>query len=858
MYEERCEENEDEENAFKAMVQEFPLIYRNMVNKYQYLLMQESMVRINNIASLSVLSVYLNKLCFYFQRHVRTAELMMVDRMLNSDVENEILEMQLKINEYMNPSLNELHMNVESQQAHPMHLQGQALQQPPIPVTVEEYKVKKEEIQNIGSPHAPQYLPEGSNSCSMQPSTSNTSLLAIKTEIKSEGNPTDELVAYRHHSSSSQHHTVQLASTIVKSNAMKPSSEILKKEMDSFDDIESEITPSFIMKKCDSVPPVTVAQQAPPAPPSLSYFNHVGESHNVNQNPSARIDVNRASESYDEWLCIQKELNLSSERREHLAKNIKSPEEEIIEKQLDDLFNPSSEGKDSEVSRSQVDSPLADFFNAHQQDSGVGGSAGGSSVPSDKSVENRLEALFGSTPLHNRSSEDNSPEAVDEKQNNLMETRLEALFQSGESALDNSSFLHKTNNFEMIQTQITQKRHWNTSECDWEDSGSSGKRQCLPGNPSRAHDDDHRWLLECTQAQNQSHSNHHIAGLRGHTQVQQDVNALNAGNNHILNDNGNGNGHIPNTNTSTSGSSTNTKRTSWNGDILLASATGDLDMLDTNLSLSLNNLNSMCGSEGIMTSDVPSSHHGSIKSSKNCFHSPVLGAENCDDTNLIGLGTGGGLNNSSHSHSQSSKLNYIDRDILGLDGSNDTSKSSHQQSMPHSVANDLQHQLSHINFDASGGQLNFDDDINRQVQNAIDSILNLQSNDSEAALHFSLDQSFLADSPQSVQRPPSSNKRKYHHINRMDDINDCLSVVMDDGGDNHGVHNHHQQQQQQHLQNHFNHVHHQSHNHQQLHHHHQHHQAQTEGASPVVDEAGTSTGDGRANTDLPVKTIIKS
>lgn len=778
----------------------------------------------------------------------------MVDRMLNSDVEKEILEMQLKINEYMNPSLNELHMNIDSQQTHAVHQQGHPLPEPPIPVTVEEYKVKKEEMPAMDSPHALQYLPEASNSCSVQPSTSTATLLGIKTEIKSEGNPTDELVAYRHHSSA-QHHTAQLASTIAKGNAARPSTEVLKKEMDSFDDIESEITPSFIMKKCDGLPPAPVAQQVPPAPPSLSYFNHVGESHSVGQNQPTKVDASRPSESYDEWLCIQKELNLPSERRDHLIKNVKSPEEEIIEKQLDDLFNP-TEGKDGEVTRSQVDSPLADFFNAHQQDSGVGGSAGGSSIPSDKSVENRLEALFGSTPLHNRSSEDNSPEACGEKQNDLMETRLEALFQSGESALDNSSFLHKSSNFELIQTQITQKRHWNPSECDWEDSGSAGKRQCLPGNPNRTHDDDHRWLLECTQAQNQAHSSHPIGGLRGHTQVQQDVNALNAGNNHMLSDNGNGNGHIPSTNTSTSGSTTNTKRTSWNGDILLASATGDLDMLDTNLSLSLNNLNSMCGSVGIMTSDAPSSHHGSIKSSKNCFHSPVLGAENCDDTNLIGLGTGGGLNNSSHSHSQGGKLNYLDRDILGLDGSHDTTKQSHQQSVPHSVANDLQHQLNHITFDASSGQLNFDDDINRQVQNAIDSILNLQSNDSDAALHFSLDQSFLADSPQSVQRPPSSNKRKYHHINRMDDISDCLGSVMDDSSDNHGVHNH--LQQQQHLQNHFNHVLHQSHNHQQLHHHHQHHQAQTDAASPVVDGAGSSTVDGRTSTDLPVKTIIKS
>lgn len=44
MYEERSEENEAEEEAFEGMAQQYPTIYRNMLNKYQSLLMQESMV----------------------------------------------------------------------------------------------------------------------------------------------------------------------------------------------------------------------------------------------------------------------------------------------------------------------------------------------------------------------------------------------------------------------------------------------------------------------------------------------------------------------------------------------------------------------------------------------------------------------------------------------------------------------------------------------------------------------------------------------------------------------------------------------------------------------------------------------
>lgn len=766
---------------------------------------------------------------------------MMVDRMLISDVKEEILQMQLNINELLNPTVPELPLPVDSQPPDLWYQQQ-------MHVAEEESKIKKEELPFTNSPLVSAPCVEPSVACSA----------VIKEEnIKTEGNATEDLVAYRHHP--------QPNPAPLKINAMRSSSDVLKKEFDSFDDIESEITPSFIMKKCDSVK--ATQPQAHPPPPSLSYFNHISEDQcSTSGTSAAKADgATKSNEPYDEWLCIQKELNyLTDERRGgNISKSVKSPEEEIIEKQLDDLFNPNSEEKDSDgVSRTQVDSPLVDFFNSQQQDSGVGGSAGGSSgVPSDKSVENRLEALFGGTPLHNRSSEDNSPEGEVEKQADLIETRLEALFQGGESALDNASFLHKTSNFEMMQVQLSQKRHWTTqNDCDWDDGENSGKRQCLPGN-NRSQDNDHRWLLDCAQTQNQQLPDHVSGGIRSQAHSQQS-NAISAGNNHILNDNGGGNRHGSSANTNNSGNTTNSKRTSWNGDILLASATGDLDMLDTNLSLSLNNINSMCGTVGMMSSDVPSAHHDSLpdhKSSKNCFPSPVLGGENCDDTNLIGLGsTGGSLNNSSHPHNHSGKLNYLDRDLLGLDGPHDgPGKHHHQASSSQATSNDLQHQLNHINFDGSGHPtLNFEEDISRQVQNAIDSILNLQSNETEAALHFPLDQSFLVDSPQSaaMQRPPSSNKRRYHLINRLDDISDCISSAIEDGPDNaSGHHSHHNNHHLNHVQ-----VHHaQTH----LHHHqttlsyHHHSQASTVGTG-AVSTVMDSNSSGAA--DPPVKTIIKS
>lgn len=91
---------------------------------------------------------------------------------------------------------------------------------------------------------------------------------------------------------------------------------------------------------------------------------------------------------------------------------------------------------------------------------------------------------------------------------------------------------------------------------------------------------------------------------------------------------------------------------------------------------------------------------------------------------------------------------------------------------------------------------NFDDDINRHVQNAIDSILNLQNSEADS-LHYQLDQSmasFMADNPLTVPTNSySNNTNRSHHsqqmhshnqypnntghkrrMNHFDDTSDCL------------------------------------------------------------------------------------
>jgi hypothetical protein len=180
-----------------------------------------------------------------------------------------------------------------------------------------------------------------------------------------------------------------------------------------------------------------------------------------------------------------------------------------------------------------------------------------------------------------------------------------------------------------------------------------------------------------------------------------------------------------------------------------------------------------------------------------------------------GNSTSNHLDYTEQPHSNNKKMclnknNYIERDILGLSNDDMSSADMDQMSNEHLVNHQYNHHQQHhqshlfVSSGVGGGSgdvvgnhamisPNFEEDIHRQVQNAIDSILNLQNSDQE--LHFSLDQgmSFLVESPlggsvgasgesststttsQTTQRPPSVAKRKYSQRHqRLDDISDCL------------------------------------------------------------------------------------
>lgn len=477
---------------------------------------------------------------------------------------------------------------------------------------------------------------------------------------------------------------------------------IAKKEIDDFD-IESEILPSVIMKNCENMPTTTTTTIPSGVGPSAKKVTKLKErdSEFANEYYSTKcVDKKEKSETskiepYDEWLCIQKELNMqlagsstnysSNKENKKKAKSLKNqskivdselsdifeanPSPKSVEKQLDDLFNSSNKTNDL----MPTPSPLAELFPVEVQ------------ATTDKvTVENRLEALFGE-------SEDESPKNHDE---DLVETRLEQLFQgtvaeNDESALDNASFLYKSSDitYDLIQQQIhvstavegtsnSNKRQWNSGSCDMLPSPnaalmystSTAKRACTSGSVSNYNEN--KWMVEdafdfaCDSTE-----------MMASESTGEDI----------------------------------TKQNSWNGDIMGGPEDMELEIDNSNKKMcyptrkqDVHNQESMIG--GIQSPQEHLQHH--------------------------------------HIHLNMNQQQIHHNSII-----------EHGQHMfdPSQL---IQHQDMPINFE---------DDINRQVQNAIDSILNLQNTDAEAALHFPLDPSFLELTTAATTSNASTMQHNHNH-----------------------------------------------------------------------------------------------
>lgn len=455
----------------------------------------------------------------------------------------------------------------------------------------------------------------------------------------------------------------------------------MKPELDDFD-IESEIRPNLIMKKCESSPSTpppgasssrkTLKQKEREFSPLSEYLNP--KINNPVQNKSEAFKNETHDGSFDEW--IQKELSMqltpsTSKKKDgtakaHKAKLLDNDLAEIfehtaspksVEKQLDDLFSSTSKSNDLLASAS----PLTEFFNVEQ------------TTMNEKTVENRLEDLFGGDEEDSR-----KPNHQD-----LVETRLEQLFQGSvadndESALDNASFLYKNQEMTyegMIQKQIlatpfneatssTSKRQW-VATCDTFSSSQlftatssppQSKRACT-GVPSIPFDN--KWIED----------NFDFATEMLSTEATND--------------------DMP-------------KHRSWNGSI---------DHRET------------------MIGGMQSPHH-------NQFH----------------------LSASGESSSAQNHANTVQ---------------NHQDSDQHMSMMDTQM-----------GNMNYEDvdDISRQVQNAIDSILNLQSSD---PLHYQLDSSFLElnaiTAPSGAPNSPINNQHTHSHQSQIPHLGHHFQNPRQDG-----------------------------------------------------------------------------
>uniref|UniRef100_A0A182S6Z7 GLTSCR1 domain-containing protein n=1 Tax=Anopheles maculatus TaxID=74869 RepID=A0A182S6Z7_9DIPT len=842
MYEEKCEENEEEELQFETTAEWFPEAFRTMLSRYQRLMINESM------------------------REVRTSELMLVNKLFKADITQEIEEMQEHLRE------------TESLTVPPKDGAEDVI----CVSSSDEDKPKFKELssapQGRQSPMLPLTLPDATGNsmsggssqadlCSGGGTITSDSIIPISVNgpagtnagladtVRSSAFPGSETSLQSTFQKSNmtmsgmpncsvQHTTAKhetVSSNRNNTSVRTPWCDAFKKHArtatNSYDDIESEITPSFIMKKADggvneekkrdnsNIPPLhgslSSGMVTSSAPPTLRYFNQVhlpteqkncvAESPSVDNNSQIPLSceagspivtsqlttakqqtVDQNESAYDEWMCFQKDLSyftgssdgngtneadgggvriggtnaITSLTGSDVTGRRKTTEEEIhemfnsndsksVDKQLEQLFSSTAEDKPSSAV-SRVDSPLTEFFNNHQRSSVVAGGAeacGGSS--STKSVETRLDALFGGCETLSRhgsgsSTTETRASVMGEKTDDLLTGRhwSSAVFQPSQEEEESTSdsFLQKTSasSYEVLQQQQqhqhsssggTQKRHWTGTVAGGGNSGSIGssvgmlyandasenesispnKRQCMSldnsakplddSNQSDVKSDDHRWLMECTgNSDNPTTATSQMQRL-GAVGSNGSIQKAAQGNDHILVNNGSNNsigrtdinigcgaivsggggdcraissggviiGNCRNgstgnplvgqvdteddglsaaTNIIMMGRATNnnnhnnnnnninhhphhhhhqhhgvSKRTSWNGDILLASATAEdvdhhhgsvLDMLETNLSLSLNNLNSICSS-GILDNGDPSdtdplphhhSHHG--------------------------------------------------------------------------------------------------------------------------------------------------------------------------------------------------------------------------------------------------------
>lgn len=673
-----------------------------------------------------------------FQRDVRTSEVIMLDRIMVSDLQKEILEMQIDISAMANvsklspTSFNNnyaLEESTEPNKAPPIdlfdslkadyHKADYHKANFVKPNTTNEHCGRSQEnsiksevkgesdlipttVEEFTSNHK---LQQTANACvdniNEYPMAGNICLDDSKALIKFDSKETANLLMESHKNDSKY----------------CDSSYDVKKEIEGLD-IESEITPSYIIKKTDQMNRAS-------SPPELNLDYLCGP---VGSDPSndRRKEELISSEPYDEWLCIQKELNLITEKRDSYASSPSGSNMSAkmsVESQLHELFNHSHRSSDDMTDKSDIAnmvhsaaSPLSELFNDTMVSNSI------DNVTIDKTLENRLENMF------NDSNEFG-------KTNDLVESRLEELFHGATSpsslatqmaAADSHHHIHNQqmhNNVDVIMQNAGQlishhnKRQWqsngsllspNSVSC----MQSSNKRSCMVSSymdTSTAATVEQQWMMDCPPP--------------AYDFISSDSSSDNSANKQL-----------------------------WNGASNDVSANGS----NANDPMIMNQMDM-----------------------KKSVYSNAL--KNHDlERDLLGLST------------ESSPIPLDNTSSVLLNHHH------HPHNYHHHMHNDTSYETPTTTTNTSNNSLtsNFDDDINRHVQNAIDSILNLQNSESDT-LEYSLDQSmssFMVDTTGNMSLTYSSNTNRSQlphqlhtpshyqnntpmhkrRMNHFDDTSDCL------------------------------------------------------------------------------------
>ncbi|KAL9892415.1 BRD4 interacting chromatin remodeling complex associated protein isoform 2-T2 [Glossina fuscipes fuscipes] len=630
-----------------------------------------------------------------------------------------------------------------------------------------------------------------------------------------------------------------------------PSQEIkppVKEEFENFD-IESEITPSFIMKKVEpkaSIKPLAspaTEQQSPTVVPDektncnsskdtpeeedrnsnyvpeqtsqnlipcqkslqvcstqIATSNHFAFSNHVNtsnaQNSSCR-------QHDDDWLCIQKELNLMNNEvtnaptkvtdvpTQHNTSNHQNRNDMVgpVTKELDfltdsspaDLFpngciNKGNENKNTTQASpptnttttsscsQQNQQPTAHHMTQsenHQTDLNEFFS-GSEDSEIHKSVESRLEAMFSGSPVHISGSKSSSVDNSDD-----IESGLESIFGESVKSPAHCGNKHKTTT-------------WDQDIGGNSYIGQPQPQQEQPQQPSAPAS-----FMNAHHMQQQVNSANNARWMQNMEAQLSDFMSTN---------------NTTNINSSSSDCLVAAgRKRSWNGHVM-GNESSDMRTDENNAHKKLcTNVNGLTSGSSNSSSPLPqvSTH----PPHNNSLPTDTSHAQDLMEAALLSLHDGLGVENTatdtatdangfshimSHQNHFGSYNNHLNAN--GQQNHYVSTNVTHHNITPQDLNNHMlhinhhqsQHQANnHNNATGSGGE--FDDDITRHVQNAIDSILNLQSTESDS-LPFSLDHSmgsFLSDSildDRQSTNGQSSCQELAKRRQLVDELTDCLMV----------------------------------------------------------------------------------